>query len=71
MKKLTTLLLMFIIIGCNSQEKDKKQTENNLKEDSIVKPEEKWDVHKEYDEFGNLIKYDSIYSWSYSNIMPG
>jgi aspartate/tyrosine/aromatic aminotransferase len=23
---------------------------------------------KEYDEFGNLIKYDSIYSWSYSNI---
>lgn len=68
MKKLTTLLLMFIIIGCNSQEKEKKQIEKNIKEDSIVKPEEKWDVHKEYDEFGNLIKYDSIYSWSYSNV---
>ena len=24
----------------------------------------KWQVHKEYDENGNLIKYDSIYVWS-------
>ena len=45
-----------------------EKSENNIKEDFIVKPEEKWDVHKEYDEFGNLIKYDSIYSWSYSNV---
>lgn len=68
MKKLTTLLLMFIIMGCNCQEKEKKQKENKIQEDSILKPVEKWDVQKEYDEFGNLIKYDSVYSWSYSNI---
>jgi hypothetical protein len=31
-------------------------------------PKGQWEVQKEYDEFGNLIKYDSIYSYSYSNM---
>ena len=30
--------------------------------DSLARPEEKWEVKKEYDEHGNLIYYDSSYS---------
>ncbi|ARV14789.1 hypothetical protein [Polaribacter sp. SA4-12] len=70
MKKIINLLVILIIISCNSPKKEQQQGENNQqeKDKTIVKPKEKWDVHKEYDEFGNLIKYDSIYLWSYSNV---
>jgi hypothetical protein len=69
MKKTAIYLLFFILfLGCNSQEKEKQETQTEKKEKAIIKPQEKWDVKKEYDEFGNLIKYDSIYSYSYSNI---
>ena len=68
MKTLITLILTLTIIGCNSQKNEKKQTENNKKDSTIIQPKEKWDVHTDYDEFGNLIKYDSTYSWSYSNV---
>lgn len=37
------------------------------KSDSIKPPEEKIEVNKEFDEHGNLIRYDSIYSYSSSN----
>lgn len=68
MKKVLILLLVLNIAGCNSQGKESKQTTNDKKDTTLVKPKETWDVKKEYDEFGNLIKYDSIYSWSYSNV---
>ncbi|MEB8344842.1 hypothetical protein OO010_02210 [Flavobacteriaceae bacterium KMM 6898] len=32
--------------------------------DTVVKPKGQWSVTHEYDELGNLIKYDSAYSWS-------
>lgn len=68
MKKTGFILLsLILILGCNNQEKENQETQTDKKEESI-KPKEKWDVQKEYDEFGNLIKYDSIYSYSYSNI---
>ena len=35
--------------------------------DSINPSEEKIEVNKEFDEHGNLIRYDSIYSYSSSN----
>ena len=41
MKKLITLLLMFLIIGCNSQEKEKKSIENEKEDSLIVKPKVK------------------------------
>ena len=63
-----TLLFLILFLGCNSQEKENQETQTDKKEKAIIKPKEKWDVKKEYDEFGNLIKYDSIYSYSYSNI---
>jgi hypothetical protein len=68
MKKILILLLVLNITGCNSQVKEPKQAAKDKKDTTIVKPKETWDVKKEYDEFGNLIKYDSIYSYSYSNI---
>ncbi|SDI29394.1 hypothetical protein [Winogradskyella thalassocola] len=69
MKNLIYLLFVLSIIGCNSQENKEKETQqSNKQEQDTIKPKETWDVKKQYDEFGNLIKYDSIYSYSYSNI---
>jgi len=42
-------------------------TSHAQKRDSIKQPEEKIEVNKEFDERGNLIRYDSIYSYSSSN----
>lgn len=72
MKKILALVIVLMLLGCNQKEKENltQQVESNekVKDKMVVKPKEKWDVRKEYDEFGNLIKYDSIYSWAYSNI---
>lgn len=69
MKNLIYVLFALSFIACDSQEKKKKETQEPVKkEQDTIKPKESWDVKKEYDEFGNLIKYDSIYSYSYSNI---
>ncbi|MDG1729451.1 MAG: hypothetical protein P8K68_07615 [Algibacter sp.] len=72
MKRSIILLLVLMFIGCNHQVKEKEVPEIDsyeiAQDHTAVKPKEKWDVRKEYDEFGNLIKYDSIYSWSYSDI---
>lgn len=56
--------LSFLITGCNGQT---KQEIENTKTDSI-KPKTDIRVNKEYDDNGNLIKYDSSYSYYYSNI---
>ena len=56
-----TVVALFTF-GCNAQsvDKDKKSTQN--------KPKESWKVDKEVDENGNVIRYDSTYTWSYSNV---
>ncbi len=64
MKNVVTLLLLMTLIGCNSQEKEKPEE----KQFTETQPQEKWKVQKEYDEQGNLIRYDSVYSWTYSNV---
>lgn len=65
MKTIVAILFMlFAFTACNSQEKEKQEAEV---ETDII-PKEKWEVKKEYDEFGNLIKYDSLYVWKYSNV---
>ncbi len=62
-------ILLFMIgllsVSCKGQKKETKivETEENI--DNIVeKPKGTWKVDKEFDENGNLIRYDSIYSWS-------
>lgn len=66
MKQIFMILLVMVFSACNAQQKEEQHTDK--KEQKSAKPVEKSVVHREYDEFGNLIKYDSIYSWSYSNI---
>ena len=65
MKRITVFLISVLMLSsCNAQtDKESKDT----KKDSI-KPKVDFKVNKEYDENGNLIKYDSIYTYYYSNI---
>ena len=53
-------IFFFLFCSCNAQTK-----QNNT--EKALKPDENIQVNKEYDEFGNLTKYDSIYSYSYSS----
>lgn len=53
-------LFCLLFFNCSGQDKQKS-------EESTIKPNENVQVNKEYDEFGNLIRYDSIYSYSYSS----
>ena len=65
MKKIAILSMVAILnLSCNAQENKKEAT---LQKDSIAQvepPKGTWKVDKEFDENGNLIRYDSIYSWS-------
>lgn len=66
MKQIWFMLLVAIIFsGCNKQE---QQTEENQLNTPQSAPIEDIVVNKEYDEHGNLLRYDSTYSSFYSNI---
>ncbi|MDL5512361.1 hypothetical protein QSE00_11080 [Arenibacter sp. M-2] len=73
MKKFVfTLLLGLILVACQAQD-DRGPSKLELAErstDSISRdtPKISWKVDKQYDEEGNVIGYDSIYSYSYSNL---
>lgn len=67
-KYLTFLMALFLsLTSCQSQDKKEEDVakEDNKKE--VEQPKGKWKVDKEFDEDGNLIRYDSIYSWSSNN----
>lgn len=51
------------VTGCNGQQKNQNKEKQNAN-----LPETDIKVNKEYDEDGNLIRYDSTYSYYYSNI---
>lgn len=56
-------ILAITITGCKGQKEEKKEeftTEENPKTNIVV--------NKEYDDDGNLIRYDSTYSYYYSNV---
>ncbi|MEW2921224.1 hypothetical protein AB1A65_07130 [Muricauda sp. ANG21] len=66
MKKLILIsLLSLACFGCKGQERktDEAKENTNLAE----QPKGNWKVNREFDENGNLIQYDSIYSWSSSD----
>jgi hypothetical protein len=67
MRRIILLFLFLGVAGCTGQEKSKETPEKQAKEKKEM-PEGKWQVNKEFDEFGNLKRYDSIYSYSYSKI---
>ncbi|GAA3521639.1 hypothetical protein GCM10022393_40070 [Aquimarina addita] len=66
MKKYVLLFMIGLVsVNCNSQDSEIKNTESKEIDEKVVKePKGNWEVNKEFDENGNLIRYDSIYSWS-------
>ncbi len=67
MKKLFLLLsIPFFVVSCNAQSGEKRMAEPSSGQDSI-QPKVDVRVNKQYDENGNLIAYDSVYFWSYTN----
>lgn len=68
MKKVAILSLAAILnLSCNAQENKKEenlQQNRNGTAQTAERPEGTWKVDKEFDENGNLIRYDSIYSYS-------
>ena len=63
MNKLKFLVLFFLIIS-NSYFSQLEVYIDTMKNDS---PNESWNVNKSYDKDGNIIQYDSSYSYSYSS----
>lgn len=63
-KGIYVLAMSLILSGCNGQI---KKDNNGLSADTI-QPKTDIRVNKEYDENGNLVRYDSSYSSYYSNI---
>tara|TARA_R110000868_G_scaffold93190_1_gene258070 strand:- start:44110 stop:44619 length:510 start_codon:yes stop_codon:yes gene_type:complete len=73
MKKFVlALLLGFMVAGCQAQNDQRKSNDDmaEKKTDSLTvdKPKISWKVDKKYDEEGNVIGYDSIYSYTYDNL---
>lgn len=66
MKKFFLLFMVGLLsVSCKGQENETKKVEKeDNKIDIVEEPKGTWKVDKEFDENGNLIRYDSIYSWS-------
>ena len=62
-------MMLLLCVSCNAQqnEAEKKEKEKENSETVVEQPKGSWKVDKEFDENGNLIRYDSIYSWSSNN----
>lgn len=68
----TYIILLIIVLlntNCKGQNNNELKNKNstNKSEYASKQPKGSWEVNKEFDENGNLIKYDSIYSWSSSS----
>lgn len=68
----TTQILLIVALSfasCNAQEANKAPIEKKTGKTVFSNtPKEEWKVTKEVDEEGNIIRYDSIYTWSYTNM---
>jgi hypothetical protein len=65
MKKYALLSLVALLAAsCSAQEKNKSDLAKETEKTTQTQPKGSWQVNKEVDENGNLIRYDSIYSWS-------
>ncbi len=65
------IVVAFSLSSCNAQEKKEKGDDQhtfNNKTEAQIQPHGTWKVNKEIDENGNLIRYDSIYTYSYGRI---
>jgi len=67
MRKTFAWMVLLSLTACAGQQKEQQESKKDTKTETDT-PKGAWEVRKEYDEFGNLIRYDSVYTWSYSNI---
>ncbi|NDV41689.1 hypothetical protein [Flagellimonas sediminis] len=66
----STLMLvpaMLLMVSCHGQEHKTDQTTENKDKVTMEQPKGDWKVNREFDKDGNLIRYDSIYTWSSSD----
>ena len=66
-----TILIIASIIGfygCSNAQQDNLSSKNNGKTTKKIEPKTDYKVNKEYDKNGNLTKYDSTYTYYYSNV---
>jgi len=64
-----TLAVALFTFGCNAQSQPEKGTDKKeVKKEEQNAPKESWTVKKEMDDNGNVIGYDSTYTWSYSTM---
>lgn len=70
MKRVMFALLMgTMVFGCNAQDGGKLENEDQAKDTLTVRePRGRWKVDREVDENGNIVRYDSIYSYSYGSM---
>lgn len=66
MRQFSLLIIAFIFIlgSCTGQQNNEKTGKSK----DTIKPTTSYHVNEEYDDDGNLIRYDSSYSYYYSNI---
>lgn len=66
---ISVLLAFMITVACNSQtkQKDSKAKTVNVEKTEGVNPKIKTRVNKQYDSKGNLVKFDSTYSYFYTS----
>jgi hypothetical protein len=66
MKKYILIFMVGLLsVSCNGQNNETKNTEAKESKGNVVEqPKGTWKVDKEFDDNGNLIRYDSVYSWS-------
>jgi hypothetical protein len=71
MKKIIVMVLLsFLVGGCNGQKKENEKSSKQIAAvDTTANPKTDIRVNKKYDDKGNLIQYDSTYSYFYSS--PG
>lgn len=68
MKRILLVALVAVLTtSCQAQEQQNDK-ENGIKSGAMAQqmPKGNWKVNKETDENGNIVRYDSIYSWSSS-----
>lgn len=56
-------LLLLTVTGCHAQ--TEKPDRLSSASDTASEPKVSWKVNKQYDDKGNVISYDSTYTWSY------
>ncbi len=67
MKAIIAAGLLLLASGCNAQTEKVNKNVASTAPKETVKPKVDVKVNKQYDEKGNLVAYDSVYTWSYSS----